>query len=376
MIIRCFVALADALNLGGDPTQIPMATKIIFRRAWFEASTVAIAEVRMKLDRTGDEQPRKMPGPERTARLKAQQARLAGIKIEGNLKPSHAILDLLWQIKEEDALKYVSPEVCTSRSQESFGVKKESFVKTDSEGKLQSVLKEEELHADMTTEYRIKLAMTRRSLAFDNVGICSFAIMEEYQDYLYALVMRQSIPTHFPISVHQILQADKQLWAVMMELTAEGLAADATGKLPIEKKFALAKADPVYTAILQPLPRPTSGNAYDKTIKAFSEPPGPYQGGKGGKGGGKGGKGGKSGKGGKGGTGGKGGKGAGKGAKSLPEELKGLRQVTRTGKSFCWNFNLAAGCDEGNWCHKGLHLCMKCSATDHGFHSCPRKGGA
>jgi hypothetical protein len=197
-----FVALADALNLGGDPTQIPMATKIIFRRAWFEASTVAIAEVRMKLDRTGDEQPRKMPGPERTARLKAQQARLAGIKIEGNLKPSHAILDLLWQIKEEDALKYVSPEVCTSRSQESFGVKKESFVKTDSEGKLQSVNKEEELHADMTTEYRIKLAMTRRSLAFDNVGICSFAIMEEYQDYLYALVMRQSIPTHFPISVH------------------------------------------------------------------------------------------------------------------------------------------------------------------------------
>ena len=376
-----FVALAKALGVQRDT--IPSASEIIYRRAWYEASTVAIAEVRMKMDRSNEDAPRKMPGPERTSRCKEQQARLTGVKIEGSLKPSHAVLDLMWQIKEEDTLRYVSPEICTSRSQESFGVKKESFVKTDSTGKLHSVNREEELHADMTTEYRIKLAMTRRALAFDNVGICSFAVLEEYHDFLYALVMRELIPTHYPITVNQILQADRQLWAVMIELTQEGIAADSTGKLPIEAKLPLARLDPIFCSMLQPLPKPTTSNYYEKALKPFGEASGPYNGdrGKGGKSG-KGGKGhGKGGKSGgwpaKGGKTGKGGTSHGKSPSTIPEELKGLKMQTKSGRSFCWAFNLDCGCDQatpGNWCYKGLHSCMRCSALDHGASgNCPKK---
>ena len=205
-----------------------------------------------------------MPGPERAARSREQQLRLAGVRIEGSLQPSHALLDLIWQMRDDDVLRFVAPEICTSRTQESCGIKKEQFVKTDPSGKLQAVSRDEQQHADMTTEYRIKLSLTRRALAFDNIGLCSFAVLEDYHDYLYALVMREPISTHYPISVQQILVADKHLWSVMIELTRDGIVVDSSGRKPIEDKLKLARQDPIFCSLLQPLPRPQSGHAYDK----------------------------------------------------------------------------------------------------------------
>ena len=324
-----FDALAPALGVG-SAAEISTGDKPRFRRAWFEASTVAFAAVKSSIERTDADAPRKMPLPERVSRLNAQQRRLTGVAIEGSLQPSHALLDLVWAMREEDQLKYIPPESCTSRPQETLGIRKESFVKADSSGNLKSIEIDEQHMADLTTEYRVKLALTRRALAFDQIGLASFNVLESYHGFLYELIMREPLETHHPITVSQILRADKQLWVRLIDLTREGILPDAAGRKPIEEKLKEAKLDPHYNAILQPLPKASSSYqpAHDKSVKPFAEA-GPYKQSPQGRGKGKGktsfwkSSSGKAGKGGK----------AGKEKAKLPEELKGLRQSTKLRKS-------------------------------------------
>ena len=269
-----FESLAAALGLG-SVEDIPLSDKTAYRRAWFEAATVAVAEIKAKIERT-DDVPRHMPQQERIARGKQQQLRLQGVRIEAGLEPSHALLDLVWSMREEDQLKFISPELCTSRSQEALGIKRETFMKSDASGTLKKVERDEVFYADMSTEYRIKLALTRRALAFDQCGIVPYSSIEALHDEFYALVMREPLETHHPITVAQILRADKILWLKMIDLTKEGILSPIAGVLPVEHFLPVAKLDPVYVSMLAPLPKPASGPIMDIQVKSFSSNSAPY----------------------------------------------------------------------------------------------------
>ena len=361
--------LAAALQLPNGVQDLTAGMKSIFRRIWFEASTVAISEIRNKVEHRDEDAPRHMPQAERVARLKDQQAKLAGICIEGSLEPSNSLLDAVWAIKEENQLRIVTPEQCTSRSQEVLGIKKESFLKSDASGVVTQVSREVAPLADMSTEYRIKLALTRRALAFDLVGLIPFRYLESYHDYLYSLVMKEPLDTHYPITVPQILKADKQLWMRLVELTREGISISNAGITPLQKFLPEARLDPLFNALLQPLPKPAAGQ-YAKQVKPFADATSaPYQD-QSSKGNWKGGRG-----------KGKGGKGKGKGGKSkpssnVPDELKGLRSSTSTGRPYCWAHNLPEGCTAskpGSFCPKGFHGCMKCGDLMHSYQQCPKR---
>ena len=369
-----FIALAKALALS-SPDDLSAGEQSAYRRAWFEASTVAIAEVRNKADKTSEDGPKKMPMAERSARHDDQQSRLTGIKIEGVLEPSHALLDKAWSMREEDQLKLITAEECTSRAQEVLGVKKDTFFRADTSGNLKQFEKEEDQKADMSTEYRVRLALTRRALAFDNVGLSSFDSMEDYHGFLYSLIMKEALDSHYPITVDQVLKADRQLFIRLVELTRNGILPKPNGRLPIDIALPTARLDPVFNAILQPLPRPASSSASAYAAhKAFNEghaAAGPYQSGGKGRGKAKG-----KGKGKKGmGKGGRKGHGSG-GGPGVPEELKGLRTLTNSGYNYCWACNLKEGCQQakmGYHCPKGFHGCMKCGSKDHGYQQCPKK---
>ena len=361
-----FVAIATALSI--NPADISVGDRACLRRAWFESSTVAIAEIRSRIESTNEDAPKRMPKPERSARLKEQQNRLAGIKIEGSLEPSYGLLDAVWSMREDDQLRYLTLESCTSRPQEILGIKKESFVKAEaSSGVLKQVSRDVNPLADLTTEYRVKLVLTRRALAFDNCGLCEFSVMESVHDYLYSLVMKEALETHHPITVQQILRADKQLWIRLIELTRDGIIASVSGKNPIEVNIPIARLDPLFNALLQPLARSTAsyGNTGTERAKPYQEGNQAKQG-KGGKG--------------RGGKGrGKGPKGGGKGGKaltSMPDELKGMRMSTNSGGAYCWAANLSSGCPNarfGGYCNKGFHGCMKCGSHLHGVANCDKK---
>jgi len=344
------------------------------RRLWFESHTVAISEIRQKVEKV-DDTPSKLPFPEREVKRISQQARLAGVIIEGELEPSHALVDIAYSIRETDILKYIDPSLCTTREQELRGVKKDTWVRADpSTGNLKSISKDQMFYTDVSSEHKLRMALQRRSIAMDQLDLLPYLTSERYHNFLFALLSRQVPSTHQSVSVEQVLQIDKQVWIKMSESCRSGLARDAGGNYPVDLALQEALKDPVVGVMMQPVARSgSSSNQYggqrwsdNNSMQSNfrrNVPYEPYKGGKGAKGSGKG----KYSKGGK--------------SKQsnwvdrVPAELRGGSSRTKRGERVCfnWNLNGCDGAEAGKSCQKGIHLCCGCFSRDHTFKDCPRK---
>ena len=355
--------LVASLNLA-SPTDLPPGELSSFRRIWFEAHTVGIADIRQRLERTEESAPRRLPVPERAAKLSAQKAKLVGVNITGHLVPSHSLVDFVMTMRDDEQLRYVDPDRCTTREQELLGVKREQFVKPDSQGMLRVAETEDHSRADLTTEHRVRLALQRRSLALDQCDLMGYSVSESYHDFLYGLVAMTAPPGFRAVDIVQILNADRAIWARMSEYTNAGISLRADGTYPIEAAPTLARVHPMVACLLQPLPRAVGGggkggNGKDNLVRS-----GPYEG--------------KAGRG----KGGAGkpqakakskGKGKSKGNIRMPFGLIGCKSQTNDGSRICFDFNLPGGCakpvSDGK-CPNGVHACCGCLATAHGYQSC------
>ena len=89
-----FLQLADVVLGGGAAAGRVSA----WRRLYFECYTVCAAELKLRLEQTGETPPRKIPPAERSARREAQRLRLPGVSLDGVLDFSDSLLDLLLQM--------------------------------------------------------------------------------------------------------------------------------------------------------------------------------------------------------------------------------------------------------------------------------------
>jgi hypothetical protein len=354
-------ALVRALGLQ-DEGDLDLGSLAAYRRLWLEAYTVSIAEVRSRIERTDDTAPKKLPQPERNSKREAQQGRLPGIRIVGHLEPANCLIDFCFGLREDNVLQYVDPQKCVSRDQEMDGIKSEKFLKPDpSSGVVHEVTRAVQLFADLSSEYRVRQALMRRSLALDQVDLLVFDEQEKLHEYYFNLMSTEPLSSHQSVTMEQVLRADRLLWRKMAELTRDGIRPVVVGLIktyPLKTALNLALLDPIVSSSMQPLQK--SGGANPR--------PGPYES----KGSGKTGKGGKA--------QGKGqSKNKGKDGKApakVPEELKGLRLQTNKGGRYCFGANLPAGCTfakPGQTCKYGYHACMKCGKPDHGAANCPSK---
>ena len=329
------------------------------RRAWAESHTWWLHDMKHRIDHTSEGAPRKMARPERGARQEEQRKRLGGVPTDGSFEPSHALIDMVAQMKEEGLLRVVELHQCTSRTQELMNQKKDQkLVKLGAQGTLQAINMEQEQRADLTSDYRVRQALQRKSLAFDQLDLVPYDFLESWHNFLFDLLQRQAVPQCQPIQLHQILEADKQLHtAAAQKLGSKGVARLPDGTLPAMAALEDSKSDPHVLAALRPLPtssqskRPAEPgrSPMEKRARTATSMDGPN-------------------------------KGKGKGKRQrftvpLPEQLRGLNTKTTNGSNICFNFNLSRGCTSakvGGTCSKGTHMCMRCYG-EHGAHECPRK---
>eukprot|EP00435_Cladocopium_sp_Y103_P040692 s1782_g11.t1 len=119
---------------------------------------------------------------------------------KGPLEVAHSVCDLVNGMVEADALKYVPPAKCVTRMQEITATKPPKELKLDASGSGILVKdSQSEQTCAVNTELDIMEAMTRRSLAFDGVGVADFAFVK------------------------------------MQELTREGIKPKAEGTRPLDK---------------------------------------------------------------------------------------------------------------------------------------------
>ena len=347
-----------------EDNPIDVLTKSIMRRIWFESHATAIAEVKNKVERSDDSAPRRLPLPEREDRRQKQQTKLTGVKIEGVHEPSHSLMDMVHTIREEEQVRYIAPEHCTHREAELGGTKKETFLQSDSSGRVRTINRDVAIEADVSTVYKLRLCFQRRSLALDQMDLMSYQFSEDYHEHLFDLMQQQVPPGYAAISVNQVLNADKMIWTYLASHCRTGVSRRPDGSLPMETFLTSALNSPIITSALQPLPKAAGqkgdngkGNRkgadnYPRNT-AYPYPPKGTKGGKSSKGGGKG----KHKRG------------------QQPDALAGCRTSTSKGARICYSFNLQ-GCNKttkNGGCEKGQHVCCGCESTEHGYNNCPRK---
>ena len=154
----------------------------ILKRAAFEAQTVLISTLRQNIEKT-DEAPRKIAFAERTSRMQALQAALAGIEITGEQEAAHCVLDKACNIYESNTLKYLDPASCVSRSHEIQGITKNREL-TFEKGSLVLKSGEDKLSSPTDSEIKVHYAMVRRGLSFQFARLMSYSQHCQWESFL------------------------------------------------------------------------------------------------------------------------------------------------------------------------------------------------
>ena len=163
----------------------------VIRCLFYEAYTLYASELKDRVDRRNEDQPRKLAGPERQYRRNEQSKRLSGLELRGELEPSHALVDLIQDMADDNTLKYVRWEQCSKREQELLGIKLDPIWKPDARGVVRETFETEVLRVDTSTDLLLANALRRRSLAFDQCNLCRYDTMEAWSTKLMNAYMRQ-----------------------------------------------------------------------------------------------------------------------------------------------------------------------------------------
>ena len=116
--------LAALITGVASPSEVPDERMPVVRRLFFEAYTLAASDMRHRSERKEDDPPRKLALAERVQRFEDQQRRLGpALSLEGELEPSHALIDLVVDIFERNELVYIRWEQCTKRDMELLNVR-------------------------------------------------------------------------------------------------------------------------------------------------------------------------------------------------------------------------------------------------------------
>lgn len=222
----------DALEdiLGGPPGDyLP-----VYRRLFYEAHTLAVQDLRSRLESRDGQEPRKLAMPERMERLNQLRASLTGLTLDSQLEPSHALVDRVVAMAEDQSIHYLDLSVCTSRETEVNMLKKEPVLEFGNDGALRISKKQKEAVADTTGELRVRLCMQRRALAFQLANVATFVVLDSFISKLFALMTRKPIGGYRSISLAQVIAADQALWQLVSQET-RGQVLTSGDPRPIDK---------------------------------------------------------------------------------------------------------------------------------------------
>ena len=191
----------------------------VYRRLFYESHTLAIQDLRTRLESRDSQEPRKLAMPERMDRLGRLKAALPGITMDAQMEPSHALVDRVVAMAEEQSVYYIDLSLCTSRESEVNMLKKEPILEFAADGSIKLAKKNKEASADVAGELRVRMCMQRRSLAFEMANIATYQALEEFTAKIFGMITRKPISGFRSISLSQVVAADQALWQVVAQET-------------------------------------------------------------------------------------------------------------------------------------------------------------
>lgn len=357
-----FEALSEKV-FGASPS---IGQSSMVRQIHFEATTLIVASLNEQV-KSDSQDPsslaKKLPAAEKLSRHVAQQKRLTGIQMVGELCPSHQLLDLANSIVESGVIVWIAPSRCSKRDDEIHANIKPSASSVQVEN---ATLKLAQVpivtKADLGTELKLQWAFQRRGLAMDQCRLLSWSVHEKWLQNLLNAMTRDCPTGYHSVKMEQVIRADQEMWTLLAQQNITSLKPQAD--VPsLDAPITALMTDPRVTMFLLPLPTGSSSAKHEKptsTAKPLPPPPAPV---------------------------GSVRKSFGKtrrpltrAQKACPEELR--KYVLRvmdgayTGP-ICFAYNMKNGCSNAatsengcSRCGKGLHVCANCHKPGHSVINC------
>ena len=334
--------------------------KAMIRHLHFEASALVVQTYRdmAGTDSAGSTAIRRIPPPEKRARLEKQKSRLNGLMLVGELEPSYQLLDVCNHQYETGVLTWIPPSKCSKREVEiSAGQKDNPSLLKVEQGVLKVGPGAPSLECDVSDSLRAQWAWMRRGIACDSCCVISYNVHQKWVQKLLDCRSHTPPPGYSAVSIQQCVRADRELFMLLAREVAPPFKVDSTGKSPLDAHIERLMCDPRVQQCLLPLQRASASLAADAISSKPNKPGKPQPKSKM--------------------------KGKGKVSKEprgKPDELKGYDCRTPDG-NVCWGHNLDSGCKEQTkknakgipFCTKGLHICVVCHKVGHGLSTCRAK---
>ena len=234
---------------------VPADQTMVLRRLWYESHSRALVDLEARASRTSDSSPREMPLAERLTRLKRQRAELKGLEMDVRTEPGHALVDRIQAMLDAAQIVHVPPEKCISREDEINGAKSETKMSLASDGSIKITKQAENLRCETSGELKLRQCYLRRALAFDQIGLASFAVQERWHNRLFQALMDAPPNGYRYCSVQQVLAADVKLWQVVAQESRGHLSITPGTAPPLDSFITSASSNPLVIACITPLPK-------------------------------------------------------------------------------------------------------------------------
>ena len=337
-----------------------VALRPALRRLYFEAHTYVTADMRNRVEKTDEDKPRKMSVQEREARRQRVVPKLQGLDTENVHDPSDSLCNLAYGMYEDNRIKYVLWEKCTSNSDERKGITTVKQWKPDSNGIVKETVTDKTPEIHVQTGLDLHDAFIRRGIALEIGWVMTFKGHERLTQRLMSAYRTSPPPGYSKVSLAQIKAADEMFFELAGQLTRRGIQASGPGEQPVVDAFiGEILADTRFSMLLTPL---FKGSQRDRSRSGQRR---------------------KTKSGGKGDTKKKG-KGKGKSKNNdtyrtpIPHELlpHGVA-YTSDDEAVCFGFNTKKGCSDagaGEKCKRGWHVCAYGGCfKDHPYHEHGKK---
>ena len=320
------------------------------RRLLFESQTYVLAQLKLAVSGEAGTSSKKLPLPEKQARIADLKTRLNGVVLEGEKEPAHSLIDLCQTIFETGNIVWIHPSKCKKRESEiKYSIKEPKQILKVEQQVVKIDHEIESADAEHGTELKLMWCLQRRGFALDITNVVSWHIHERWIDTLFRAYSADSSSATRPITLSQLIKADCELW-MLLAREFQSVRPTAHGDKPLDAAILRLQSDPRIVVHLMPLPagRAAASNDVDATTADPRKKKRP-----------------------------------GKRARTspnVPEELKDMYQQTVKGKPICWAYNLQQGCKSstgGNHpaCSCGAHVCAFCRKVGHSLQSCRNHKG-
>ena len=245
--------------LAGAFTNPTFGAEFFLRQLSYESITIAVAEIKQRVEPHSEGQVKRLPPQERDERMKQLSKRITGFAVQGDYEPGHCVVDFFTTMLEEAAPKYLPLSKCISREQELQSLKADKRIVVLEDQQLQVKSRAPEASADLSTDLKVQNAFVRRGLAADQACIMSYETHEKIRHFFMQHLSRPAPPGFKSPDIGAVLRADKELWMKAFEQCKSDIKVGPDGKYPWGEALLSLHTSP--SVVFHLLPMPTGSAA-------------------------------------------------------------------------------------------------------------------